>query len=344
MTQDPVVLSIDEVHELSLRVLLNAGLSPAQAEPVARVITAGERDECHSHGLYRLPGCVETIETPMFAANAEPTVTDVTPAFTRADAKFGYSLLAFERAIPMLEEKAKTLGISLLAINDCFHFSALWPEIERLTERGLAVLIVNPSHSWVTPSGGTQPVLGTNPIAFGWPRPDQPPYVFDFATSASARGDIAIHKIAGKPIPEGWGLDSNGEPSTDAAAVLEGAMLTFGGHKGSALSTMIELLAGPLIGDKTSMQSMAFDNGHKAAPCHGEFIAVFDPKLLGGDKTNNDATAEALFAGFTDQNARLPSQRRFAARERSLKNGVSVSRQLYDRVQRLLPDSNDART
>src|SRR5699024_4642575 len=204
---------------------------------------------------------------------------------------------------------------------------ALWPEVERLTERGLAVLITNPSHSWVTPAGGTHPVLGTNPIAFGWPRPDQPPYVFDFATSASARGDIALHKMAGTPVPEGWGLDVDGQPTTDAAAILDGAMLTFGGHKGSALSTMIELLSGPLIGDKTSVQSMTFDAGHKAAPCHGEFIVAFDPKLLGGDDAAaNEATAEALFAGFTDQGARLPSQRRFQARERSLQNGVRVSR------------------
>ena len=339
MTMDQVVISVDEVYALSLEVLLNAGLSQAQAEPVARVITAGERDECHSHGLYRLPGCVETVQSPIFVADAEPVVSDVTPAFTRVDAKFGYSLLAFERAIPMLERKAKALGISVLAINNCFHFSALWPEVERLTERGLAVLIVTPSHSWVTPDGGSRPVLGTNPLAFGWPRRNGPPYVFDFATSAIARGDIAMHKLAGKPIPLGWGVDAAGQPSTDAAAVLQGAMLTFGGHKGSALSTMIELLAGPLIGDMTSRESMAFDAGHKAAPCHGELIVAFDPTLLGGtDDDSNDARAEALFSAFTEQGARLPSQRRYQARERSLKDGVRVPRHLYDRARRLLPE------
>src|SRR5699024_6878891 len=117
MAQDQVVLGIDEVYELSLNVLMHGGLSQAQAEPVARALTAGQRDECDSHGIYRLPGCVETVQTPMFVTDAEPEVTDVTPAFTRVDAKCGYSLLAFERAIPMLEAKAKTLGLSLLAIN-----------------------------------------------------------------------------------------------------------------------------------------------------------------------------------------------------------------------------------
>jgi LDH2 family malate/lactate/ureidoglycolate dehydrogenase len=196
---------------------------------------------------------------------------------------------------------------------------------------------MTPSHSWVAPAGGTKPVLGTNPIAFGWPRGKDRPYVFDFATSVIARGDIALHKLADKPMPAGWGVDSEGNSTTDAAAALSGAMLTFGGHKGSALSTMIELLAGPLIGDMTSRQSMEFDGGVKAAPCHGELIIAFDPKLLGGGAgTDNHASAEALFAAFVDQGARLPSQRRYEARQRSMKDGVRVPRELYDRIQSLL--------
>lgn len=102
-------------------------------------------------------------------------------------------------------------------------------------------------------------------------------------------------------------------------------MLTFGGHKGSVLSTMIELMAGPLIGDVTSRESIAFDGGAKAAPMHGELILVFNPDLMGsGNPQANADRAEALFTAFADQGAHLPSQRRFAARERSLKNGVRV--------------------
>lgn len=335
---DHVTLSVDDVFQLALQVLLKAGLSPEQAEPVATVITAGERDECFSHGLYRLPGCVETILSPKFVPDAVPAIVEQSAAVVRADAGYGYSLLAFDRALPLLEKKAKSIGICILAINNCFHFSALWPEIEAITARGLAAIAMTPSHSWVAPAGGIRPVLGTNPIAFGWPRGADKPYVFDFATSAIARGDIALHKLAGQPLQAGWGLDAQGNPTTDAAAALSGSMLTFGGHKGSALSTMIELLAGPLIGDMTSMQSMEFDDGVKAAPCHGELIIAFDPKLLGGGDPSNHDSAEALFAAFVDQGARLPSQRRYEARERSLKNGVRVPTALYDRIQSLLHD------
>jgi arylsulfatase A-like enzyme len=213
--------------------------------------------------------------------------------------------------------------------------SALWPEVEMIAEAGLAGLAMTPSHAWVAPAGGTRPALGTNPIAFAWPRPEGHPYVFDFATSAIARGDISLHEIAGKPIPEGWGIDSEGRPTTSASEALSGAMLTFGGHKGSALSTMIELMAGPLIGDMTSLQSIDFDEGAKAAPCHGELVLAFCPKRMGLDPEASSQAAEALFATIAGQGARLPSQRRFEARARSLKEGVRVPKALMDRIDAL---------
>lgn len=330
---DDIVLSVAEVHALSVKVLLRAGLPESHAEAVANSITANERDQCASHGLYRLPGCVETIRSKGFNLKAAPSVERVLPAVIRARADFGYSLPAFEAALPDFVAAAKASGIAVLAINDCFHFSALWPEIEAIVEHDLAALAMTPSHAWVAPAGGCRPALGTNPFAFGWPRPGAHPYVFDFATSAIARGDLALHDIAGTPIPEGCGLTAEGEPTTNAAAALKGAMTTFGGHKGSAMSTMIELLAGPLIGDMTSAQSMAFDAGEKAAPCHGELLVAFDPVLLGRDRDGDTAAAEALFGDIVGQGARLPSQRRFAARERTMREGVRVPRVLWDRIE-----------
>ncbi|BCQ60034.1 hypothetical protein PBOI14_17840 [Pseudomonas sp. Boi14] len=125
-------------------------------------------------------------------------------------------------------------------------------------------------------------MFGTNPLAFAWPRPGGQPFVFDFATSAIARGDIELHARQGKPIPEHWAIDADGQPTTDAKAALQGAMQTFGGHKGSALAAMIELLAGALIGDLTSAESMAFDGGVGATPCHGELVLAFDPRVFLG--------------------------------------------------------------
>lgn len=241
-------------------------------------MTAGERDGCASHGLWRLLGIVDTLRKGKVSPDAEPQIHDQAPGIARADAGGAFSLLAYERALPLLLEKARHNGIAALAINRCVHFSALFADIEPLTEAGLVGLACTPSHAWVAPAGGTRPLFGTNPIAFGWPRQDKPPFIVDMATSAAARGEIQLHQRSGKALPEGWGIDSQGQPTTDAAEVLNGAMLTFGGHKGSALAAMVELLAGPLIGDMTSAESLAWDNGAGGLPYGGELILALDPQ------------------------------------------------------------------
>ncbi len=332
-----VTLTLDEISNLSYRVLTRHGLSDSHAVAIARVITQCQRDECHSHGVYRLLTCVQSLRAGKVNPCAVPTLRDVAAGVVSVDARHGFSLLAFETGLPVLAEKARRQGIAALAINHCFHFSALWPEVEAIAAQGLVGLAMNPSHSWVAPAGGKQPVFGTNPLAFAWPRPNREPFVFDFATSAIARGDIELHARQNQPIPAHWALDSEGHPTTDAKAALQGALQTFGGHKGSALAAMIELLAGALIGDLTSLESQAYDAGAGAAPCHGELLLAMDPKVfLGSTYQAGLERAEMLLNAIVSQGARLPSQRRFEARARSLKDGVQVPQALYDDILMLL--------
>jgi len=332
-----VNLSLDQVRALALRALTVNGMGQDHALAIADTITQGQRDECHSHGLYRVLVCVHSLRYGKVDPLAQPRVSLPAPAIVRVDAQRGYSLLGLQTGLPLLVEQARELGVAALVIRNCFHFSALWPEVEAIAAEGLVGLAMTPSHAWVAPEGGSKGVFGTNPLAFSWPRQGREPFVFDFATSAIARGDIELHARQGKPIPLGWGLDADGQPSTEARAVLQGAMQTFGGHKGSALAAMIELMAGALIGDLTSAESLAFDAGAGATPCHGELLLAFDPaRFLGSELEAGQQRAEALFSAITEQGARLPSQRRFAARQRSRQAGVRVSRTLLDDIQRLI--------
>lgn len=331
-------MSLETVRALAVEVLTANGLAPPHAEAVAETVVAGERDGCAAHGVYRLLVAVNTMRTGKVSLDAVPVVSAPTRAVTRVDARGGFAQLAFQAGLPRLVETAKANGIAALALNNCIHFAALWPEVEAVTAHGLVAFAVTPSHAWVAPAGGTKPIFGTNPIAFGWPRPGPYPFVFDFATSAVARGEIELHRRAGKPIPDCWGIDADGHPTTDAAAALNGAMLTFGGHKGSALAAMVELIAGPLIGDMTSAESIAADDGAKASPLGGELVLAIDPAgFLGEAAAQHLQRAEALFEGITGQGARLPSQRRFEARAVSLRDGVTIPRALYDDIQALRP-------
>lgn len=327
-------MSLEEASTLAEAVLSAQGFSEDQTRVLAQVVIAGQRDECHSHGLYRLLNCVKTLKAGKVVANAQPEVHDHAPGIVRVDAKGGFSQLAFELGLSPLAAKARANGIAALAINHCVHFSALWVEIETLTQLGLVAIACNPSHAWVAPAGGSRPLLGTNPLAFGWPRADgNPPFIFDFATSAVARGDVELHYRESTPIPLGWGINRSGEHTQNAADVLEGALLTFGGHKGSALSTMIELIAGPLIGDLTSAQSLAHDAGAGGSPYHGELIIALDPRRFLGDAMETYmANAETLFTSIVDQGARLPSQRRYEARQRTEKNGIAIPESLYQEL------------
>lgn len=334
---ETVTITLDELWTLGIGVLEANGFSKDHARTINASIWACQRDECHSHGAYRLISCVETVRAGKISPVAEPEISHPAPGIVRVDAKGAYSLLSFETGRPLVVEKARKQGIAVLAINHCYHFSALWPEVEALAEDGVAAIAMTPGTCTVAPAGGTKPLFGTNPFAFAWPRPSGNPYVFDFATSVVARGEIELHRRAGKPIPIGWAIDANGEPTTDAARALEGALLPFGSYKGTAIATMIELLAGPLIGDLLSPEAKEHDAGAGVTPYRGELVIAFDPaSFLGAEADRHLKRAERIFEEITSQGARLPSQRRYEARARSLATGtVTLPRKLYDDIRAL---------
>lgn len=333
--KEATFLSVAALTAIIEEIFCTAGLAPRQAAAVARTIAAGERDACKSHGVYRIEGCLRTVRAGKVAPDAEPVLRDDGSAVIRVDAGGGFSPLAFETGAPVLAGRARELGLAALVINGCTHFSALWPEVEVLTAQGLAALAMCPSYTSVAPAGGRRALFGTNPIAFGWPRKDGTPYVFDFATSVVARGEIELHRRAGKPLPEGWAIDARGEPTTDPEAALQGALLPFGGHKGSAISTMVELLAGVMIGDLTSPESFAHLGSMDLLPHHGELILAFDPMRFAAGRGDPLARAESLFDAILGLGARLPSQRRFAARARSATEGIALTSAETEMLERL---------
>lgn len=331
-----IAVTVAELERRVEAIFVAAGLDPLQAGAVARTIAAGERDGCASHGLYRIDGCLATMRAGKVTLDAKPRLSRDGPAIVRVEAGGGFAPAAFELGAPALAEAAREAGLAALVVNDCVHFAALWPEVEAMAGMGLAALALCPSYSAVAPAGGTAALLGTNPLAFGWPRPGGLPYVFDVATSVVARGEVELRRLAGEAIPEGWAVDAGGRPTTDPARALEGALLPFGGHKGSAVSTMVELLGGALIGDLTSPEAREAMGAAAALPRHGELVLAFDPRRLSAGRPGDPfARAEALFSAILGQGARLPSERRFAARARSLAQGIALGAEQAARLEAL---------
>jgi LDH2 family malate/lactate/ureidoglycolate dehydrogenase len=221
-----------------------------------------------------------------------------------------------------------------MPVVNAYHFAALWYEVEALAAQGLIAFAFVNSRSYVAPAGGTKPLYGTNPMAFGWPRKGCPPLVFDQASSASARGEIMIHKRDGKRIPEGWAIDREGRPTTDPTEALAGAQLPFGGYKGAAVALMVELMASGLSHSHFGFEAAAEDTGDGGPAKGGELLLAMNParfSLGGGDAALDHA--ETLFTRLLDQDGtRLPSDRRYAARVRTPTEGIRIPKQLHDQI------------
>ena len=331
---DTTILSLDDIHQLASRVLLAHGFSSRQASSIADTVTAAERDGCASHGLFRIAFYVAALKNPTANAQAEPQLRVNDSCVVHVDALRGFCPLALQTGLPALAKKASGQGIAALAIHNTYNIAALWPEVELLAGQGLVAFAFTTSNAYVAPAGGTKPVYGTNPMAFGFPRENQPPLVFDQASSASARGEIQLHRRDGKPLPDGWAIDSHGQPTNDPAAALEGAQLPFGGYKGAALALMVELLAGALIGDNLSLESSASDTHGVGAPFGGELLLAIAPQHF--NSCGHAQRAERLFDEILHQpGTRLPSQRRYDQRQQSLAHGVPIANGLLAELKRL---------
>ena len=277
-----------------------------------------------------------SIRSGRASAAAQPRLERVAGSFLRVDGDSGFAPAAHAVGVAALIEAATNNGIAALALTHCYHYSALWHDLDPIVDAGLACWAFV-GQCIVAPHGGNQRLMGTNPIAFGWPRAGQRPFVFNFATSAVACGEIELMGRAGKMLPPGWGIDAAGEPTLDPAQALAGALLPFGGYKGSALPMMVELIAGPLIGEPTSRAAAALDSGDGGPPLGGELLMAMSPDVFNSGLAHDwHEQAESFFAEARKQpGVRLPSDRRHEARRRSEQGGVEVSDALLQELARL---------
>lgn len=319
-----VSISFSALAALLQQVFLRHGTSPEVAVILAHNCASAERDGAHSHGIFRIPGYISTLASGWVNGRAVPQVSDVASGFVRVDAGNGFAQPALHAARPLLVEKARSAGIALLAIHNSHHFAALWPDVEPFAEEGLVALSVVNSMTCVVPHGADRPLFGTNPIAFAAPRADGLPIVFDLATSAIAHGDVQIAARQGERVPPGTGVDSLGQPTQDPRAILEGgALLPFGGHKGSALSMMVELLAAALTGGNFSFEFDWSNHPGAKTPWTGQLLIVIDPSKTAGQdfaQRSQELVRQMHAAGLR----RLPGDRRHRTRAKAEREGIML--------------------
>jgi len=326
-----VRMSLDEVEALALQRLLAAGAREAQARPVARSIRLAERDGVRSHGLMYLPVYVEHLACGKVDVQAEPSCFRPRSGAVVVDAAHGFAHPAIDLGFPVLIEAAHQNGIAVMTLQRSYNCGILGHHAERIAELGFIGLCFTHAPASIAPPGGRVPVIGTNPLALGVPDGNGGVrFVLDQSASVVAKSEVILRSRLGEPIPEGWALDANGQPTTDPAAALKGSMLSAGGPKGFGMGLMVEVLASVLAGATSSREASPFSGPVGGPPGTGQCFIAIDPEAFApsfGDRIAG--LAESIEA---QEGARLPGVRRLRARTRTVNAGVELDDDLSRRL------------
>jgi delta1-piperideine-2-carboxylate reductase len=326
-------LNLDEIFELAKKTLLANGCDEETATILADLIMKAERDGSLSHGLFRLPAYVSGLKSGKINGKARPEVIKISPSVIKVLGNNCLAPMVLNKGLPELIRTAKESGVAVLAINNSHHMAAMWPETETVAEAGLVAFACTSYKPAVAPAGAIKPLFGTNPISFAWPRPGKTPVVFDMATAAMAMGEVQVAKREGHKVQLGTGLTKDGKETTDPGQITDGGvLLPFGGHKGSGIAMMVELLAGALVGDNFSFETAAKDNNDGGPPSGGEFILAISPEKLSG--SGWDKHADEFFNKMKSmEGVRLPGERRH--KNRLDKGPRNINEELVNKIKSL---------
>ena len=296
--------------------------SRENAASVARALLAAELAGQNGHGLRRVEAYAAQARTGKVDGFAVPKAETTRPGALAIDAGNGFAYPAMDLALDWLPGAAQTQGIAIAGIRRSHHCGVAGVIVEALAERGVAALMLANSPAAMAPWGGRRPLFGTDPIAFAAPLGGGAPVVVDVSLSKVARGKIMAAGQKGEPIPEGWALDADGQPTTDAKAALAGTMIPLGDAKGTALALMVELLCAGLTGANYAWQATSFFDGEGDPPGTGQAIIAIDPDAFGPGGEERMKLMADMVAGT--EGARLPGRRRQQIRADYLENGIPV--------------------
>jgi LDH2 family malate/lactate/ureidoglycolate dehydrogenase len=328
MQSDSIRFTADGATALAIRGLTQIGYGSAESEIVAAHLVDAELMGYPSLGLSRI---LTIAEHWLFKQPRRPvTITHETPVSARVDGGNHVGMYAIRRAAEIAIDKANASGFALVGAHNTFLSGRNSYYLDMIARAGFAGIHTACSPPVVAPLGGSRPAFGTNPIAFGLPR--QPhPVIVDIATSAANFGDLMLAARLGQDLPTGVAIDATGEPTHDPVAALSGAILPFGGHKGSGIAFAVQALG--LLGGTAMTRGEVRDFGF--------LFVVFDPGLLmpAADYQRQIETLIAEIKATPCQpgvdEVRIPSERAYAERERRLAAGIDVPQASVEKIEKL---------
>lgn len=250
-----MIIQSSWLKEFTKQVFEAMGCPAGEAEAAAECLNQADLRGVDSHGVARLSGYVRLWEKKRLNAGPAMRVVHETPSTAVLDGDLGLGLVTAHRAMEIAMEKARNVGSGWVAVKNSNHFGiAGYHAMQALKEDMIGISLTNAS-PLVSPTFSKSRYLGTNPIAVAIPALEEPPLIIDMATTTVANGKLEVLQRAGKNAPEGWAVDKNGNPTTDASILKKGGSMLplggdrlHGGHKGYCLGAMVDIFSAVLSG------------------------------------------------------------------------------------------------
>lgn len=263
----------DALRNLVSRIFERCGMSRDDAGLLARTLVSSDMRGVHSHGVLRVPDYVGKLTRDGVDPAGRPGVVSRTGGAIRVDGGNSMGQIGGTFAMDLAIEAARENGIAFAALGNSNHCGAMDWYTMRAGEAGMIGLAGTNALPTMAPLGGTEKIVGINPLSAALPG-GAAPFVLDFAFGATAHGKIRVYAQKGAPIPEGWALDADGQPTTDATRALSGLIQPIGDHKGVALGMMVGMLSSFLSGAGYGTESGNMTEGAFAGRDGQFFIAI----------------------------------------------------------------------
>ena len=330
------VYSLAALQKFAEQVMMKAGLSEEASLVFADSLLKAEGRGVKSHGLTRLSTYAKRVELGLVAGDVRPVIEEDGTTILKVDGRNGQGSWIGACVMDMCIERAEKYGSCFASVGGGNHCGYAAFFTERAAARGMIGLAIANGPVAVPPTGGIKALVGTNPISVSIPAGRYRPLILDMATTAVARGKVLLARKNGTEIPLGWGTDSQGRPTTDPNAVLNGGfMLPVGGPKGYAMSLIIDILVACLSNAFDCQRLGSLYDYTRTQNSGYAFAALNIGKIVDLDmfKAQVDAMFDEIKACPPAEGVKeifVPGEIEFNNYERAVREGVTLSDAVLD--------------
>ncbi len=303
-----VGLDASAVLAAVIEALVDLGVPADDAVETAGTVVRSQLDGATGHGLVRLPVLLERLRSGATNPDPQLRVLHEAPAVLVLDADRGLGQIVAARAMRMAVERARAYGVGFVTVRESTHMGRARDAALVAAEQGMVGLVLSNASPRLVQGDGSRRLLGNNPLACAVPGRERP-VVIDVSPGVTTVGSIRLAALEGRPLPQGWALDVDGRPTTDAEAAFAGGMLAVGGHKGWVLALLADLLTGVLSGGAIASEVGPTQTTTREQRVSHSFLAL-DPAAMAGLETVHDRLDDlrAMIIGAGGASARLPGE------------------------------------